>query len=339
MSGWTERLIPRACWLLTLCLAGCAPDGSDAVLADYLERVARVTGSTPHLESPAPGPAYPARRMLRVEVPERSIDVGEFFDLHGCDMGALVGFRNSPLGRVQTASQRLGYEAAWLAAADRCGVDAPEWMVAVGEEKRGTLPALFWNATFAAEEMHAALGGAGRPAGDFADLLRELNDAYSAVLAGEFELGRLESTLGRLRSGGWVGAARRDWSSWRRTLAAASGMLADAVPGICLNGRPTPDSRILVNVFMKFYVERIQPDMAVRMRRHEAWIDALDRLRERLGPVAPPAFDAWYDAVLAPDTLRSEWRRTRAAVVDHAEAWQGLFSHCGIEPLPGLGQD
>ena len=125
VSGWTERLLPRVCWPLILCLAGCAPAGPDEVLADYLERVARVTGSAPRLESPGPRPSYPARRALRVEVPGRSIDVGEFFDLHGCDMGALVGFRNSPLGRVQTASQRLGYEAAWLPAACRCRVAAP----------------------------------------------------------------------------------------------------------------------------------------------------------------------------------------------------------------------
>ena len=339
MSGWIERPARRACWLLILWLAGCAPAGPDAVLADYLERVARVTGSQVREAEPAPLRPYPARRDLRVAVPEISIDVGEFFDLHGCDMGDLAGFRNSPLGRVQTASQRLGYETAWLAAAARCGADAPDWLADVARQKRGALPALFWNATFAAEELHAALGGAGHPTGDFADLLRRLNDAYGAALSGDLDLSAFEDTLGRLREGGWVGGARREWAGWRRTLSAASALLEGALPGICLNGQPTPDSRILANVFMKFYVERIQPEMAGRMRRQEAWIYAMHRLRGRLAAVSPPAFDAWYRDVLAPDRADSEWRRTRAAIVDHARAWQRLFRHCGIEPLPGLGQD
>jgi hypothetical protein len=159
------------------------------------------------------------------------------------------------------------------------------------------------------------------------------------VHEGNFEVDALERLLGRLRQGSWVGPARQDWSRWRRYLGAISILLRRAIPDICLNEQPTPRSRSMTNVFLKFYVARIQPELARRMAEHEGWILELERLSARLRDVQPPAYRAWFRAVLSPARADSEWRRTRLAVVAHAEAWQALFAHCSIEPLPGLGQD
>lgn len=338
MSGWTDS--GRVCTAVVLCLllTGCAPETHEDVLTEYLVRVARVAEGDVILPPPAPRPPYPPHRDLAVPIPEQAIDVGQFFELHGCDMGDLVGLRNSPLGRLQAASQRLGYEAAWLQALGRCGEGAAAWMTELAASKRETLPALFWNATFAAAEMRVALGSARPPAGgDLADILRGLGDSFDALEQGTFDLSRLEQHLARLRQGSWAGPAREAWSVWRRHLDAAAALLEHARPDMCLTGKPTPRSRRLQNVFGKFYVEQIQPELARRMRRQEAWLTELERLGGRLAPVQPAAFTRWLDALaLAPD---SEWQRTRRAVVAHAEAWQALFAHCGIEPGPGLGQD
>ena len=322
-------------------LAGACQDHSpQGVLDDYLARIARVTRSEAELPLPPALPAYPARRQLVLEIPRRTIDIFEFFELHDCDLGALVGFRNSPLGRLQQASQRLGYEAAWLAAAERCGADAAEWLTEMGAGKRERLPALFWNATFAADEMRTALGAAAPPPdGDLADILRGLNDTLTNLEEGDFRLAELETLLNRLRQGSWVGAARGDWSRWRRYFGVTSAMLEGAGPRICLNRRPTPRAERLKNVFLKLYVQQIQPELAVRLGRHQAWVAEIDRLSKRLQPVQPPAFAVWFDGVLSPHHPGSEWRRTRAAVVAHAEAWQALFAHCNIEPVAGLRQD
>lgn len=337
VNGWIDAARGL---LLILLLAGCQPDAHQAVLDDYLTRVARVARADAHAGDDRPGPGYPARRELAVAVPAQSIDVAEFIELHGCDMGGLVGFRNSPLGRMQTASQRLGYEFAWLEALARCGPGAADWLTRLGGDKRQSLPALFWNATFAADEMRTALGmGVPPPAGaDLADLLRGLGDSLTALESGRFQVEVLERRLNGLRQGSWLGPARRDWARWRAYLGAAAAALDEAAPGVCLNRQPTPRSRRLYNVFVKLYVQRVQPELATRMRRHEAWIVELERLAERLAAVRPDAFEGWYRAVLARDDPGSEWSRTRRAVVSHAEAWQRLLAHCGIEPAPGLGQ-
>ncbi len=336
MSGWI-----RTTFALVLLLAGaCQQESPQAPFEDYLGRVARLTERQVQVAEPQPGPRYPPRRALELDIPRRTINVAEFFDLHGCDMGALVGYRNSPLGRVQQASQRLGYETAWLAGAEACGAEAAGWLAEVRMEKRQRLPALFWNATFAAAEMRTALGGAAAPAqGNLADLVRGLNDSYDRVLEGNFDLGEFERRLGRLQQESWLGPARRGWSRWRRYLDAAADALDQAAPDMCLNGRPTPRARRLQTVFRKFYVGDIQPLLAETMRRHEAWITELARLLGRLEAVRPPAFDAWYERVLSPAHADSEWRRTQRAVVAHAEAWQRLFARCAIDPAAGLRQD
>lgn len=335
-SGWTKTLTV----ILAAALSGCQPNDEQALLDDYLTRLARITEGSVRLAEPETLPAYPPRRSLELDVPRRTIDVAEFIDLHRCDMGALVGLRNSPLGRVQGASQRLGYEAAWLAAAEVCGDDAAEWLAALGAVKREGLPANFWNATFAASEMRTALGGAAAPAGgDLADILRGLNDSFTLMLDGGFDAGGFEALLGRLQQGSWAGPARRDWSRWRRQLDGAAALLAGAVPEICLNRQPTPRVRRLQNVFRAFYVEQIQPRLARNLREHEAWIMALQHLVQRVDAVSPEAFAVWFDQVLSPDNANSEWRRTQQAVVDHARAWQRVFTHCGIDPISGLGQD
>lgn len=337
VNGWSKA--PGAV-LLTLLLTGCAADTPDAVLEEYLERVARVTELTGRPAEPPSRPPYPEVRALVLELPRRTVNVAEFVELHGCDMGQLVGFRNSPLGRVQSASQRLGYHADWLRAVSRCGGDAPPWLLDLAEERRQWLPRLFWNATFAAPEMRTALGrGASAAEGDLADLLRGLNDSLSALDGSDFRIGELERLLGALRQGSWVAPARADWSRWRRYLDEVAALLDEAGPGICLNRQPTPRSRRLQNVFMKFYVERIQPELAREMRRHEAWIRELEGLVGRLEAVAPEEFLRWYRLVLSPDSPDSEWRRTERAVVAHAEAWQAVLRHCGVEPGRGLGQD
>jgi Protein of unknown function (DUF3080) len=126
----SERRVSRssiasAC---VLALAACVPTGEPDPGAVYLERLGGVLDTT--LRSPADprGPPWPSRRALTLPIVALEIDAVEFVALHGCDLGALAGYRNSPLGRVQSASQRLGYEAEWLRVVERCA-NAPVWLL------------------------------------------------------------------------------------------------------------------------------------------------------------------------------------------------------------------
>ena len=75
------------------------------------------------------------------------------------------------------------------------------------------------------------------------------------------------------------------------------------------------------------------------MGEHRAYLAEVERLSERLRAVQPDEYRVWFRAVAAADHAESEWRRTRAAVLAHVQAWKTVFSHCNVEPVPGLGQD
>lgn len=326
--------------LCVMVVAACGPSPQEPEAARYLQRLGGALGVDLAPVAQADGPPWPLRRDLLVELPRMDIDVVEFFELHGCDLGSLVGFRNSPLGRTQTASQRLGYEAALLGALHRCGAAAPEWLVELGQRKSARLPALYWNALFAGDEFRIAAGASlPEPATDLAVLLRSLRDHREAIGRDAFDPAAFERTLAGLSVGSWVGHARRSWRAWRAHLDAARVALDEQARRVCRNGRPTPRSRILGNVFARYYVAGLQPKLAERMGAHEAWIRELATFADELDGTATPAFRDWFAHVLDPDAPSSEWRRTRTAVVAHAEAWQRLFATCGIDPRSVVGQD
>jgi hypothetical protein len=325
---------------LVLCLVACSRsgDGPESDLADYVTRIARVVQGQPSALTLDPLPAYPDRREILLAIPNADIDVAQFVELHECDLGALVGYRNSPLGRVQRASQRLGYEMAWLGGARRCA-DPPPWLIQLADEKVAQLPALFWNATFAAPELRVALGRSGpRNDADLAYLLRTLGDALSGLERGGFDGVAFEATLGQLRAGSWVGYAREDWALGRHYLQAAEMLLNEARPRLCLNGRPTPRSRRLLNIFRRYYVGGIQPALAAALSRQEPWVRQLQALVRALDEVIPTPFASWYRQTLDPRAVGSEWSRTRRAIVTHAASWQRMFESCGIELKSALGE-
>ncbi|MGA1676871.1 MAG: DUF3080 family protein [Pseudomonadales bacterium] len=264
--------------------------------------------------------------------PPLQIDAIQFVALHECDLGGLAGYRNSPLGRMQSASQRLGYEAEWLRVAARCE-DPPDWLADLVDEKRAALPALFWNATLSSDEFRVA-AGASLP-GDataFAYQVERLRAHYAALLRDQFDVDAFENDLGLLARESVIGSARARWSRQRAVLDTARQAVVDNVTRLCRNGRPTPRARYLTNVFARFYVARLQPMLAREHAVDAAWIEALLALALDQAELARPRVSDWFRGVIDPDHPRSEWARTRAAVIAHADAWQALFARCGIDP-------
>ena len=133
-------------WLEVFLLSACAPTGERS---DYPERVASVLDRP--LEMVEASLAFtPTRKALRVEVPPLSINALEFAELHRCDMGDLVGARNSGLGRLAPDSQRLGYEIQWLCRSQSCEID---WVAEMRATKAQQLSKQVWNAVFAGPEF------------------------------------------------------------------------------------------------------------------------------------------------------------------------------------------
>ncbi len=313
--------------LVAMGLGGCAADELEAgdhylsSLGDALDRP--ISWQAENL------PPFPRPRSLALTMPRTTIDVVEFAQLHSCDLGGLIGARNSALGRVQQASTALAYEVAWLRVAATC--EGFDWLPAAVAEKRQRLPTHVWNATFAGPELAQAMGlAAGTSASVVAaapllDLARLIED----VLVRETLPADLEERLRRLAALP-LGQRRNGWARDRARLEAATAALIQREPPVCLSGKPTNRSLRVVGVMHRFYIDEWQGQLAAGVRADEAWLAGFDEALAPLRELAPDAFEAFYRSTFDAADASSEWARTKSAIVRHAQAWQTFHEGCGM---------
>lgn len=321
-------------WFIVVSLLGACADQDDHPADVYAQRVAAVLDRPVQTEVDAL-PVYPSRRALKITLERIDINVLDFARLHTCDMGGLVGARNSSLGRLQQASQRFVYELAWLDAAQTCINEGQDWLQPIYSEKQARLPAVLWNATFATDELATAMGATPAPwqAAKTGLMMRDLADLFRGLTDGSAqpEAARLEAILQDGAAFVRIGRQRAAWAQLRAALHGVADAVVQRQPPICLSGAPNTRSDRLLNVFRRYYLQDWQPDIAAMMSTDRSWVETLATLIDVLQPTAPPAFHAWYDAALNPQVEQSEWRRTQAAVVDHAAAWQDFLKQCGVD--------
>lgn len=344
--------------LLCLLVAGCAP-GKDPVdiLADYNSRLARVLATEPPPAAAIRVPTWPASRDLLQETADVRVGLLEFLDFGRCGLLQEISERNSSLGRVQPASQRLLYElrmvrglqqCAQLTAPDLAGADATRREFAgtvhtVLARKQQDLPLVYWNATFAAPEFREFFSVSALPLrpGDGAAVR-----GAAAAITTLASLGRLPATAPLPASdalehqyyrliGNRLGG--RTWLSLDlaiRELDRASAMLEMTVPAtLCPGGAPGPQAQRLRGVFDAAYVARVQPWLSETGGAADELVVALERLWLAQQVTAPEELLQYRMNVWSglPGSLVQEYQ---LSVRRHAHAWQALLQPCGLAPTP-----
>ena len=349
-SGWRRRCVLWAGLLALTLLAACAPaDPGQALLQDYIDRVARVVdGDAVDLDD-VRLQGWPRRRHRVLEVPPQRTGLGRFLSLHRCDLGPLIGERSSQLGRVMTASQRLSYEHRFLLAAQQCldRLEGDERRAALREalaevvaEKREYLPELAWNATMGHDTLAAvhALDVAALPPGEAADRgqvatasLQQLAERVPLLGTPALSLHDWNEPWEVLQGSPFGGEARRSLVLLTRALDQAATLLErrQAERPLCPQGLPTPRAETLNNVFTRYYAAEVQPWLANVHRGYGRWLQALEGLLAAQ-LVAPPEVMARYHE----DVLRAEWDAYISARDRHTEVWQEVLQGCDLAPRP-----
>lgn len=324
--------------LLLLLSVGCAR-AVDPAESEYLVRLARVLETSPPAPVSFQPQPFPPRRDLQLTVAAPTLDWGDFARLHRCDMGDLAGFRNSGLGRVMDALERLRYEQRWLAAAEQC-LQAPEppaettraLLQRLIAEKRAMLPAVFANAVLAAQSMQRWQGaGHDSAAVSAAPYLRTLLDQAAALSQQHVSVEQVDVALQGLDDSRRVATAQRQWAAARALLEGAAGLLRRHGSSVCRNGSPTPRAQRLRRVFHQFYVDQEQPHIAAVVNGDAPWVQAFAQLPGTISESPSPQLMDWIARVLHAEDESSDWQRTRAAFVEHAQAWQTLGDQCGMD--------
>ncbi len=359
--GHLRRLLATAVAILVVATSCSDANNPQAMLGDYVERVANATDSQAFadgaFESSLLG--YPERRERRLPLADVRINLLEFLGLIQCGLQEIVGERNSSLGKVMPVSQQLIYEHRLLVSARQCrrqleekdsnAFELQQTLDEIVAIKTADLPRAYWNATFGSPEFEHmfslaapplpvdAAGAAGgeieRALLNLADLGARLGDANL-----ELESARLETHYKALTSRRLAGELLGALELLRHHLDAAARAIEIRLERrpMCYDQRPTPKARILQNVFNKYYVAQVQPYLSRVHRQTRAWLEMINRLAVAQQTRMTPAFAAYFEAQLslaAPDAL---WARYERSMHRHTDAWQTVLDQCGL--MPGNAQ-
>jgi len=309
--------------------------------ADYLTRLERLT------RQPVPPPSaldlrpYPGNAVLRRPLPDLRTGLLNYLALRHCDLMSLVSERNSALGKLRAASLRLGYELTFIQRGERCLAqnkleDAA--LIALLERalavKRDSLGDLFWNATWAGDELRGFLNQSPGPSGNPGPGLEALGGLARAGRALRASpppgaLPDLERHLATLAGGAAGGAVLREIAAARVALEQALGMLQQLdEDSLCPRGRASQRARYLRNLLDGIYGQEVQPYLADLDRRQRRVGERLRALRA-VSDGDNPVLDRWLAHYFGP---RGQAARLDQTLRAHTERWQTVLGTCGLMP-------
>ncbi|MCV6590872.1 MAG: DUF3080 domain-containing protein [Marinobacterium sp.] len=339
--------------LLSLLLAGCSPPAGQALLEDYLYRLgnASQTDIDQDLNTLPPVMAYPPRRQRLAPVTELREGLLDTLNLGACNLLPLVAERNSSLGRVMPVSQTLMYELRFYSRLHDCRLrpeiisnnELHEQLEEIFRVKQRNLSAVVWNAIYNSKEMEAAFALGATPLSpdeqstltpvlQSLQRLAQLNTlsrqappwqppAYLASLESDYEV------LHRNHFGAqWLSSIRLLTETLQRAAQALETRLNGRA--LCPQGRPTPQAKILHNVFQKYYAGQVQPYMATIHRSGAQWLQQHEQLLAAL--IERQRLASYEAAVLSREGAL--WQSYIRARDRHTQAWQTQLRQCGLMP-------
>lgn len=341
--------------LAFLLSAGCQPrDPARAMLQEYAYRVANVLDAEiSEPQAPDILQTLPPRRERQLQTADLRIGLFEYLELKACDMRHLVSQRNSVLGRVMPPSRQLVYEARLLTALDTCHrylqqhpPEDSEFADLISEaraQKRGELPKVVWNASFASEELERSLSlGNGHLQPGTEHLLHEstrelrwFTETMHNVLeqAQIPDIGELESHYQSLAFNPAPGQLFQSMALAIQWLEFVNQTLRQSdLRRLCPQEIPTRKARILQTVFAKFYAGEVQTWLSMLHRAGGEWRRAMEQLIEVQRLELPPAFSRYARVMLDSRQPNSLWVRFDAAMQAHTGNWQRVLGHCGMMP-------
>lgn len=339
-----------------LCIGGCGASDSPATrFDDYLARLARTLDVARPDPPPRSARLYPDKRRLQwpVETP-RTGWIG-FFQLHRCGLVNLVSERNSILGRVAPAQDRLAYESTLLAGLIACRnrltgdtarptEEDREFIARLDELiqiKRQAVPRIFWNRTFGDDAMAHLFSLAGRAptltptatGRESRRALERLAGAGETLAAGAvLQAKTLAIAYRQLEAATYGGQLQQAAIDAATALDAARTMIDSRLArrAVCFNNTPSRRGRTLETILRSVYGPRIQPYLADLVRAGRQWRHTVDHLIavQRVAP--PDVFTQYRRATLNADN--GIWAALDTAIARHTRRWQDLLGECGLMP-------
>lgn len=316
--------------LLLLLLSGCTQEPFGET---YSKRLAVfMTVPTPLKEEVYAG--YPPRKARLFAIPSISVSLLEFLKMQSCEVGSVVGERNSSLGKLYSASQRLSYELRLVAGLKDCQPKSPRLkkkLAGILEAKRRHLPRVRWNAGLGSKEMADYFSVASQfmvphelkkvPWENHVQALEAyrlwLRQSPSIEVASG---NRFFQVLDGTRLGGRL----------IQTGVRLSGLLGNTVQTLSRLDPPSAKQCLaLRHAFEAEYVKKIQPWLSLFVSRSRHWVEQIRELGKAAGTPPSPQMTRFTKRYLTPGSF---WRDFTERVRAHSKQWSRVSRQCGFEP-------
>jgi hypothetical protein len=322
-----------------LLLTACAqpPDYLD----DYLIRLENVLDRNVNIAAAVVANPYPSARLLSIDQPGAELSIREFLSLRECKLHTVIAHRNSQLGKVSSASQRLFSDLAILHLGPQCvarlgNVELATKLSLFLKQKENNLNALVWSALLGQSEnasfWHDKKSNARYPLELSIDVSADiigLKKFASRVINGERlfspqETSQVEHHLGRLRAGDG-GRLLGEYQHLKAGLEKANSVIQQRLDSpLCLSATPTQNARYFANVINTRFIENVQKHSVHLDQRAEKLLSAYYSLEKSLLHYAVKDYRKWAQKR---DTVIEQGQ---SATLQHVRLIQKLYQQCGL---------
>ncbi|MEL0636230.1 DUF3080 family protein [Marinomonas sp. TI.3.20] len=324
--------------MLNGCTSRYQPESLLMAYVNDLSRSKYIQITVPDFVSPD---LYPPLQQRQQALTQFDVSILDFLSLQQCDVGFLVGEKNSVLGRVMPTSQRFLYEINIIRAIESCPIENTQLankLKSVAEIKRKELPMAFTNALFNSAEGQTffSLSNGFIPLNNdlshYQTLLASLRD-INAVGEQLSSLPRIkgkvfEGDLKALSDSEYAGQLIYSVAQLSRFLEAVSNAINNLSPDVC-----GPPVVFLKQQFERHYIKVIQPYMA-KINGSAYQILPLIEQAAAVGKPLPVALNSYLSRVSL-GQQGSLWGRYQLASQHHAQAWSRLFHRCDMALTTG----
>lgn len=309
---------------------------AETLLSQYvvdLNRSAFLSFSSPDSLVPS---GLPSARYRQQTLTQFDIGLLDFLSLQQCEVGAVVGKKNSILGKVMPDSQRFLYELDIIRAVESCDIKndtlAAE-LLGVVNKKREELPKALGNAIFNGAEAEAffSLSNGFLPLNYSTSEQQTLLDALNRLVMIAENLQELpslnaatfEGDLKVLMDSEYAGRLLYSLVQVTQYLTQVTTYISSLDQTVC--GAPMD---YLKQQFDVHYVKQIQPYMGRINQGAYLVLPLLNRLVSATQPLTTEMEKFVSQLSLIDD--KSEWRRYQGASQAHASQWSRLFKECAL---------
>ena len=288
-------------------------------------------------------PSFPKPRNLQFSAIKGELSIREFLSLRECKLHTTIAHRNSLIGKVSSASQRLFSDLRILQQGPECITQLGESVLAKKLQqfldlKQSQIQQTLWSALLAQNE-HRKFWQANDYDPRYPTIIEiETSNSLNAlavfsrnILIGKYDFSDAEFTsveqhLGQLRFGDGGRLLSRYLEQLNKLNIANNIIRTRLKRPLCFEQKTNTQARYFDNVIRTYFILNVQRNAVQLNQRAETLITAHQQLEEPLLQYANKDYQEWVNR------RNSLLSQAKTATTEHVKLIQKLYAQCNLTP-------